>query len=110
MTSTPPPEPPQYQWHPGSVPDGWGRHPQPPQPQLHSPTAPQQRRAGGIAGAAAAGIGAFLKYGLVILKLGKLGPTLISMAIALVIYATFFGPLFGVGIVLLILVLSLIHI
>ncbi|MBV8301324.1 MAG: hypothetical protein JOY68_05330 [Candidatus Dormibacteraeota bacterium] len=78
--------------------------------QPHSPTAPRTRRTGGIAGAAGAGAAAFAKYGLVVLKLGKLGPTLISMAIALFFYALFFGPAFGLGVVLLILVHELGHV
>ncbi|MBV8445467.1 MAG: hypothetical protein JOZ92_06075, partial [Candidatus Dormibacteraeota bacterium] len=78
--------------------------------QPHSPTAPRTRRTGGIAGAAGAGAAAFAKYGLVLLKLGKLGPTLISMAIALFFYALFFGPAFGLGVVLLILVHELGHV
>jgi Zn-dependent protease len=77
---------------------------------LHSPTAPKQRRQGGIAGAIVAGGAFFLKYGLFILKFGKIGPTLISMFIAFFFYALFFGPVFAIGVVLLILVHEMGHV
>jgi Zn-dependent protease len=77
---------------------------------VHSPTAPQRRREGGILGGLAAAVAAFLKYGLVLLKLSKVGPTVISMVIAFGIYALFFGPWFAVGVVLLILVHELGHV
>src|SRR5580693_703172 len=79
--------------------------------QQHSPTAPRQqrRRREGAAGGILAAIGAFLKYGLVLVKFGTFGPTLITMVIAIWFYTLFFGPAFAVGIVALILVHELGH-
>jgi Zn-dependent protease len=107
-----PPEPPVYTWHPHGGSQPWlpGPSTTPADPERHSPTAPHRRREGGIAGAVAAGAAAFFKYGILLLKLGKLGPTLISMVIAFFFYAVFFGPIFGVGLVLLILVHELGHV
>ena len=106
------PEPPAYSWHPDPEQHAWLPAPSPTQrpPELHSPTAPPRRRSGGIAGAIAAGAAAFFKYGLLIFKLGKIGPTMISMIIAFFFYAVFFGPVFGVGVVLLILVHEMGHV
>src|SRR5579872_580994 len=83
----------------------------PPTRQLHSPTAPRQQRGRreGVAGGILAAVFAFLKYGLVLVKFGTFGPTLITMIIALWFYTLFFGPAFAVGIVLLILVHELGH-
>ncbi len=80
-------------------------------PQQHSPTAPRQqrRRVEGAAGGILAGIAAFVKYGLVLVKFGTFGPTLITMIIAIWFYTLFFGPAFAVGIVVLILVHELGH-
>src|SRR5580704_11373031 len=79
--------------------------------QHHSPTAPRQqrRRREGAAGGILAAIGAFLKYGFVLVKFGTFGPTLITMVIAIWFYTLFFGPAFAVGIVALILVHELGH-
>jgi Zn-dependent protease len=96
--------PPSFTWHAGPA------APVAPSPELHSPTAPRARRAGGVAGTAAAAAGVAAKYGLVLLKLGKLAPTLLSMLVALFFYAVFFGPAFGIGVVLLILVHELGHV
>ncbi|MBV8527946.1 MAG: site-2 protease family protein [Candidatus Dormibacteraeota bacterium] len=109
----PPPPPPVYSWQPDSSQSPWlPDHPAgPPQPQLHSPTAPRQRRgAGGAAGGIVAALAAFFKYGLVALKFAKIGPTAISMVIAFGIYTLFFGPWFAVGVVLLILVHEMGHV
>jgi Zn-dependent protease len=80
-------------------------------PAQHSPTAPRQqrRRREGAAGGVLAGIFAFLKYGLVLVKFGTFGPTLITMVIAIWFYTLFFGPAFAVGIVALILIHELGH-
>ena len=89
--------------------------PQPPTrpatPQQHSPTAPRQQRGRreGAAGGIVAGMLAFLKYGLFLVKFGTFGPTLITMVIAIWFYTLFFGPAFAVGIVALILVHELGH-
>jgi Zn-dependent protease len=90
--------------------------PPPPTPpnssqQQHSPTAPRQqrRRREGAAGGVLAGLFAFLKYGLVLVKFGTFGPTLITMVIAIWFYTLFFGPAFAVGIVALILIHELGH-
>ena len=108
-----PPPPPVYSWQPdSSSPSPWLPPPSsaPPQPQLHSPTAPRQRRgAGGIAGGLVAALAAFFKYGIVALKFVKIGPTVISMIIAFGIYLLFFGPWFALGVVLLILVHEMGH-
>jgi Zn-dependent protease len=79
--------------------------------QQHSPTAPRQqrRRREGAAGGILAGLVAFLKYGLFLVKFGTFGPTLITMVIAIWFYTLFFGPAFAVGIVALILIHELGH-
>jgi Zn-dependent protease len=120
MSSSGGDEPPVYRWLPdASVTtsgDGspWLPPPAPTRPttpQQHSPTAPRQqrRRREGAAGGVLAGIAAFLKYGLVLVKFGTFGPTLITMVIAIWFYTLFFGPAFAVGIVVLILVHELGH-
>ena len=111
---------PVYQWLPDAsvTTPGDGTSWLPPQapsrpatPQQHSPTAPreQRRRVEGVAGGIVAGIVAFLKWGLVLVKFGTFGPTLITMVIAIWFYTLFFGPAFAVGIVALILVHELGH-
>jgi Zn-dependent protease len=111
---------PVYQWLPepgqpgANDPSPWLPPPPParlPAPQQHSPTAPRQqrRRREGAAGGIIAGIAAFLKYGLVLVKFGTFGPTLITMVIAVWFYTLFFGPAFAVGIVVLILIHELGH-
>jgi len=113
-------EPPVYQWLPDSSVTTTGDNAswlpppapvRPPGPQQHSPTAPRQQRARreGAAGGILAGLLAFLKYGLVLVKFGTFGPTLITMIIALWFYTLFFGPAFAVGIVVLILIHELGH-
>ncbi|HEX6538057.1 MAG TPA: site-2 protease family protein [Candidatus Dormibacteraeota bacterium] len=107
-----PPEPPVYSWTPDASPRPWlpPPSPTPPSQQYHSPTAPRRGREGGIAGGILAAIVAFFKYGIVLLKFAKIGPTVISMIIAFGIYAIFFGPWFAVGVVLLILVHEMGHV
>jgi Zn-dependent protease len=113
-------QPPVYQWLPDSSVTTTGDNaswlpPPPPArpagPQQHSPTAPRQqrRRREGAAGGILAGLFAFLKYGLVLVKFGTFGPTLITMVIAIWFYTLFFGPAFAVGIVVLILIHELGH-
>ena len=112
-TNAPTGDPPVFSWHPDPDASGpWLPAPAatPPQPQQHSPTAPRRSREGGIAGGVAAGGLALLKYGGIFLKIGKLGPTAISMVIAFFFYTLFFGPAFAVGFVLLILVHELGHV
>jgi Zn-dependent protease len=125
MSQLPPPggdQPPVYQWLPDSsvttTGDSapWLPPPPPTRPgtgtqQQHSPTAPRQQRGRreGAAGGIVAGLLAFLKYGLVLVKFGTFGPTLITMIIALWFYTLFFGPAFAVGIVALILIHELGH-
>ena len=113
----PPPPPPVYSWQPDQHSDSpqspWlpAPSPAPAQHQWHSPTAPRQRReASGVVGGLVAALIAFLKYGVVLLKFAKIGPTVISMIIAFGIYALFFGPWFAVGVVLLILVHEMGHV
>jgi Zn-dependent protease len=108
---------PVYQWLPdaSAIPPASWLPPQGPSrpvsPQQHSPTAPRQqrRRLEGAGGGILAAIGAFLKWGLVLVKFGTFGPTLITMVIAIWFYTLFFGPAFAVGIVALILVHELGH-
>jgi Zn-dependent protease len=57
------------------------------------------RRAAGPIAVAAAALG---KYGLILLKLGKFGPTLVSMALTIGLMARIFGWAYGVGLVVLI--------
>jgi Zn-dependent protease len=113
-------QPPVYQWLPDSSVTttgdsaSWLPPPAPARPassQQHSPTAPRQqrRRAEGAAGGILAGLFAFLKYGLFLVKFGTFGPTLITMIIAIWFYTLFFGPAFAIGIVALILVHELGH-
>jgi Zn-dependent protease len=113
-------QPPVYQWLPDSsvttTGDGASWLPPPPParpatPQQHSPTAPRQqrRRREGAAGGILAGLFAFFKYGLFLVKFGTFGPTLITMVIAIWFYTLFFGPAFAVGIVVLILIHELGH-
>ncbi len=123
MSQLPPPpddRPPVYQWLPDSSVTtsndsaSWLPPPAPARPappQLHSPTAPrdQRRRREGIAGGIVAGLIAFLKYGLFLVKFGTFGPTLITMLIAVWFYTLFFGPAFAIGIVVLILIHELGH-
>jgi Zn-dependent protease len=83
-----------------------------PQPQLTPDPAPYPveaprrsdalaglRRVLGPAAVAAAALG---KYGLILLKLGKFGPTIVSMALTIGVMALRFGWAFGAGIVALI--------
>jgi Zn-dependent protease len=111
---------PVYQWLPdASVTtsgDGTSWLPPPPPtrpvtPPQHSPTAPRQQRGRreGAAGGILAGLFAFLKYGLFLVKFGTFGPTLITMIIAIWFYTLFFGPAFAIGIVILILIHELGH-
>jgi Zn-dependent protease len=86
------PEPAQYTPLPARIPPGQS-----------SGTTVRNRQGGLLGGLLAAGA-AFLKYGVVLLKIGKLGPTLISMVIAVFFYTIFFGPAFAIGLVLLILI------
>ena len=123
MSQLPPPEgdqAPVYQWLPDNsvttTGDSASWLPPPPParpagPQQHSPTAPRQqrRRREGAAGGILAGLFAFLKYGLFLVKFGTFGPTLITMVIAIWFYTLFFGPAFAVGIVVLILIHELGH-
>src|ERR1700676_3023864 len=66
-----------------------------------APTGNKQRR-GGLAGGLIAAVYAFLKYGLFLLKFGKLGGTAISFIISVFIFAGIFDWQFGVGALLLI--------
>src|SRR5205807_7014365 len=67
-----------YQWQPTTAPYGAYRAPAPrPAPQAG------RRSQTGLLGGLMAALAAFFKYGFLLLKLGKLGPTLISMVVAL---------------------------
>jgi Zn-dependent protease len=69
--------------------------------QTRSPRAAQRDRRGIAGGLAAIGL-SIAKYGALLFKVGKLGPTLISMAISLVLLAQIYGLAFGAGVLLLI--------
>lgn len=60
------------------------------------------RRVRRAAGPVAVALTALGKYGFAIVKLAKLGPTLISMLVSLVAMAWLFGPQFGAGLLVLI--------
>jgi Zn-dependent protease len=67
--------------------------------------APRERRGGGGRGAAGsllALLAALGKYGVVLLKVGKFGPTLVSMVLSLGALTLFYGPAFGAGLLALI--------
>ncbi|MEA2669800.1 MAG: hypothetical protein QOG45_20, partial [Chloroflexota bacterium] len=93
-TPAPPAAPVPAGWPP-PPPSGW-----PEAPPARSPR-PATRRGGLLGGLVALLLGAG-KYGLVLLKLGKLGPTLISMVISLGLLTLAFGPAFGAGVLALI--------
>lgn len=98
-----------YTWHPSTQPQQWLPAPTPAQPQ--QPGGERRRNEErGIVGTIGAGLVLFLKYGLVLLKVGKIGPTFISMIVALFFYTLFFGWQFAVGVVLLILVHEMGHV
>lgn len=77
----------------------------PPRP----PAGPFRPRSRGLWGSVVAGGAAIIKFGSLLLKLGAFKGTLITMAISVVAYSIFFGPVFALGFVLLILVHELGH-
>lgn len=85
-----------YTWRPEGSPSA----PLRPASAHRAPTN-QQRRGGWLGGLAAALLGA-VKYGVVLLKFGKLGGTLVSFVISVFIFAGIFGWQFGIGALLLI--------
>ncbi len=120
MSELAPPPPPPPGWQP--PPPGW--QPQPPSarrtvapawpPPAPAPSAPGERparRGGrrGLAGSVVALLAGAGKYGVALLKLGKLGPTLISMVVSLGALTLFYGPAFGAGLLVLIAVHELGH-
>ena len=60
-------------------------------------------------GSILAGAFAVFKYGFLLLKLGAFKGTLITMVVSVVVYSLFFGPVFAIGFVLLILVHEMGH-
>jgi Zn-dependent protease len=64
---------------------------------------------GGLAGSILAALAGIGKYGVALLKVGKLGPTLISMVLSLGVLMLRFGPAFGAGLLVLIAVHELGH-
>ncbi len=81
--------------------------PQPDPGRHRTEAAPTVKR--GLWGGLVAALGAFLKYGVLLLKLGAFKGTLITMAISVVVYSLFFGPVFAIGFVLLLLVHEMGH-
>src|SRR2546421_5496881 len=70
-------------------------------PSPHPPA--RERTAGrGLLSGAGAALLAVAKYGGVLLKAGKLGPTFVSMAISLVLLTQLYGFAFGLGLLVLI--------
>jgi Zn-dependent protease len=102
---TPPPPPPLvltgdgYTWRPEGSPTPSSAPLQP--ASVVQGSRPAQRR-GGVLGAILAALYGLFKYGLVLLKFGKLGGTFISFGLSLLIYIGIFGWQFGVGALLLI--------
>jgi len=88
----------------GTPPGSWGgdHHPSP-----YGPSTPARRR--GILGTIFAGALAVFKGGFLLLKLGAFKGTLITMVISVVAYSFFFGPIFAIGFVLLLLVHEMGH-
>ena len=86
-----------YTWRPQG-----GGAPLPPDSVHRMPARTQQQRRGGLLGSLLVALFGFLKYGLVLLKFGKLGGTAISFVISIFIYVGLFGWQFGVGALLLI--------
>jgi len=76
-------------------------------PSPAGPAKPGRRR--GIIGTILAGGYAVLKWGVLLLKLGAFKGTLITMLISVVVYSLFFGPIFAIGFVLLLLVHEMGH-
>ncbi|MGH7666149.1 MAG: site-2 protease family protein [Candidatus Dormibacteria bacterium] len=68
-----------------------------------------QGRRGGIVGTILAGAYAVFKFGGILLKLGAFKGTLITMVISVVVYSIFFGPVFAIAFVLLLLVHEMGH-
>ncbi|HEY6378309.1 MAG TPA: site-2 protease family protein [Candidatus Dormibacteraeota bacterium] len=93
-----------------TAPAPWTPAPWPPPPSA-PPAAPSRRgplqRAGG---AVLAAVAAFFKYGLLLLKVGKFGPMVISMLVSVAIFGRLFGWTYGAGLVALILVHELGHV
>ncbi len=86
-----------YTWRPAGSP----AVPVSPDSIHRAPTSNQQRR-GGLAGGLIAAVIGFLKWGVVLLKFGKLGGTAISFVISVFIFAGIFGWQFGIGALMLI--------
>lgn len=84
-----------------TVVDGPSTEPSLPNGTDQAPPTPTRSRRG-VLGAIGAALAAVLKYGAVLFKVGKLGPTLISMVVSLALFATLYGPAFGLGILVLI--------
>ena len=79
------------------TPAGWDHPAVPPSP---APPRPERRR--GLVGSLLAVLAGGAKYGVALLKLGKFGPTLVSMVLSLGALTLFYGPAFGVGLLALI--------
>ncbi len=98
---------------PGAAPPGdagpWPVGPGPETGTLPATPAGGKRRRRGWWGSIVAVGAAALKGGALLLKLGAFKGTLITMLISVVFYSLFFGPLFAVGFVLLILVHEMGH-
>jgi Zn-dependent protease len=101
--AAPTPPPPAPQGWPPPPPSGWP--PPPPSGWQPAPSAQPSRPAThrrGLIGSLLALLFGAGKYGVVLLKLGKLGPTLISMVLSLGALTLFYGPAFGAGLLALI--------
>ena len=78
-------------------PAGWDPAPA---PAPAGPARPERRR--GLLGSLLAVLAGGAKYGVALLKLGKFGPTLVSMVLSLGALTLFYGPAFGLGLLALI--------
>src|ERR1700752_3872019 len=74
------------------APTGWEHLPAPPP---SGPARPERRR--GLIGSLLAVLAGGAKYGVALLKVGKFGPTLISMVLSLGALTLFYGPAFAPG-------------
>jgi Zn-dependent protease len=101
----PPPVATSNGWPPATAPAPWAPPPSAP-PAAPSRRGPLQRARGAVLAAVAA----FFKYGLLLLKVGKFGPMVISMLVSVVILGRLLGWQFGAGLVALILVHEMGHV
>lgn len=96
-------------WSPAATPVGWPGLAGPPAGVSPVPGAHPTGRRRGLVGSLVAGLAAAVKYGVLLLKLGAFKGTLITMVISVIFYSFFFGPVFALAFVSLILVHEMGH-